>query len=723
MTDKPDPQHLTSALGSDVPQSDPRDDAFGYAPFARRIASAVCTTPSPQGLVMAIHGPWGSGKSSLLNFVRYEIESSPNSDRPLIITFNPWWFSNRDDLAAQFLKQFRDQLPKQSDTIRQLGNTLSEYSTALGTAVATATGVPLIDVGAGWLLKLFRIKPKSVHEAKQGVADGIQSSGRRFLFIIDDIDRLTPSEICELFKVLKALADFSNVIYLLAFDRAVVAQALSRELGVDGEAYLEKIVQAPFQLPVVSRQKLHDKLVNDLNLVLGGDTAVPLDNHYWGNVYHEGLEPLITKPRDIVRIVNALVVTYPAVRDEVNPVDFIALEFLRVFLPDTYATIRDHREHFAGYSNPGMLPDRQELRAFHDAWVAAIPDALRSGVCLMLQRLFPRLESVFGNMVYGGESLGEWRRELRVCSPDHFTTYFQFGVAADSLSHADLRSMISLGGDENAIEAVLITATRVTRQAGHTKAHEYIRRLRDVQEIPAAFSRAFIRVTLRAGDRFYSPADAVGAFRVSTGIEVAWLIRHLLETIAPDEREALMIASVAQSQALSTLVEVVQFIDRHVRQGTNDGSPSLFTTFSVATADRLKADTLEKIVRAATEGQLLETPDLVSVLVEWRRWGDTADIRRWLETVVSSDALLPRLLVHFVQRGMSTIVGDRVGRVTTSMNPGILTPEMNLDAVEARAQDVSQRQDLSPSEREAVLLFLDGMVRRRQGRGPHDPDN
>lgn len=287
-------------------------------------------------------------------------------------------------------------------------------------------------------------------------------------------------------------------------------------------------------------------------------------------------------------------------------------------------------------------------------------------------------------------------------------------------AHADLRSMISLGEDENTIEAALIAATRVTRQPGHTEAHEYVRHLRDAQDIPAAFSRAFIRVSLRSGDRFHSPADAVGGFRVSTGIEVAWLIRHLLETVAPDERDALVIASVEQGQALSTLVAVVQFIDR---QGTTDGSPSLFTAFSIATSDRLKANTLGRIVRAATEGQLLETPDLAFVLVEWRRWGDTADIRRWLETVVSSDALLSRPLMHFVQRGMSTIVGDRVGRVATSVNPGILSPEMDLDAVEPGVQAVSQREDLSPSEREAVRLFLEGIARRRQGRGPHDTDN
>lgn len=62
---------LHTSIGSDIPQTDPALDAYGYAPFAKRIAYAIQKTPSPQGLVMAIHGVWGSGESSLLNFVKH----------------------------------------------------------------------------------------------------------------------------------------------------------------------------------------------------------------------------------------------------------------------------------------------------------------------------------------------------------------------------------------------------------------------------------------------------------------------------------------------------------------------------------------------------------------------------------------------------------------------------------------------------------------------------
>ena len=344
-------------LGSDAPQTDPALDAFGYVPFARRIAEAVRKTPSPQGLVMAIHGPWGAGKSSLLNFVKHELGVSSNANRPIVIDFNPWWFNDRDHLATQFLTQFGAMLPRESHVLRGIGDTMADYSGALGKAVAVSTGIPWIDVPLGALLKFLKRKPKDVPHLKTEIAAALRKAEQRFVFVIDDIDRLTPDEIREVFKVIKALADFPNVIYLLSFDRKVVADALHQSINVDGEAYLEKIVQVPFVLPSVDPQKLRRKLCSELDqLLVGGDPAL-FDLTYWGNVFMEGIAPLLKKPRDVVRFINALSVTLPAVLNEVNPVDFIALEFVRLNLPELYDTMQNIR----GITN-NLKPFSQDLQ-------------------------------------------------------------------------------------------------------------------------------------------------------------------------------------------------------------------------------------------------------------------------------------------------------------------------------------------------------------------------
>jgi hypothetical protein len=44
-------------------------------------------------------------------------------------------------------------------------------------------------------------------------------------------------------------ADFSNVTYVLAFDRLVVEKYLDEENGIRGRDYLEKIIQVSFDIP------------------------------------------------------------------------------------------------------------------------------------------------------------------------------------------------------------------------------------------------------------------------------------------------------------------------------------------------------------------------------------------------------------------------------------------------------------------------------------------
>ena len=402
------------AIGSDAALTDPALDAFGYAPFAERIAEAVCKTPSPQGLVIAVHGSWGSGKSTLLNFIKYNLNQLPDGGKPIVIDFNPWWFNSHEHLAMQFLAQFRAKLPHESEVLRAIGDKLADYGTAIGTIIAGSYGIPWLDRLIGFFLKFFKRKPQGVRALKSALSKALERAGQRFVFLIDDIDRLAPDEIRELFKVIKALADFPNVIYLLSFDRKVVAEALHTSLGIEGEAYLEKIVQAPFSLPTVDRLRLRQKLFRELDRILESFPLRHFDQTHWGNVYFGGLDHYVRKPRDIVRIMNTLSFAYPAVAGEVNPVDLIALEFIRVFEPEVYSVIRDNPDKFVGHSDRGFRTDLEPEKAFHESWLAQVPSSRRSSVKDLLRRLFPRLESVWGGSSYGADWDDRWRKELRV---------------------------------------------------------------------------------------------------------------------------------------------------------------------------------------------------------------------------------------------------------------------------------------------------------------------
>lgn len=77
------------AVTGDKPLTDPSEDKLGYAGFARHLADALCEMLPIEGLVVAIYGAWGTGKTTLLNFIVDYVNKRQDDKRPSILYFNP----------------------------------------------------------------------------------------------------------------------------------------------------------------------------------------------------------------------------------------------------------------------------------------------------------------------------------------------------------------------------------------------------------------------------------------------------------------------------------------------------------------------------------------------------------------------------------------------------------------------------------------------------------
>ena len=237
---------------------------------------------------------------------------------------------------------------------------------------------------------------KNVIKLKTEIAEELRKQPRRIFVTVDDIDRLNPEEIRQLFGVIKSVADFPNVVYLLTFDKKVVIEALRESQGISGENYLEKIVQFPFELPLPDRSSLSRLLFARLESIMAGTPEGLFDQTYWGNVFMRGIEHFISTPRKINLLTNTLSVTYPAVQGEVNPVDFIGIETLRIFCPEAYNMIRTYPEKFTGREWVASKID--QLRTFQESWVTQIVEENREAVRGMLSQLFPKLGEMWGDL-------------------------------------------------------------------------------------------------------------------------------------------------------------------------------------------------------------------------------------------------------------------------------------------------------------------------------------
>lgn len=704
-----------TALSADRPSSNPQDDLFGHAPFAESLANSICRYPGNDGLVLALYGPWGSGKSTVLSYVRHFLEQRPEAEQPAIVTFNPWWFSGQENLARAFLGQMQAVLPAKNAKFKKLGDLLGDFAEGVGGLIDLSgmTGGAGSKIGklVGMITKR---KPKDVPALKSEISKILRDAQTRILVIIDDIDRLTPEETRQLFTVIKALADFPNVVYLLAFDREVAALAIEQQSGMPGERYLEKIIQVPFELPPVDRVALRAALFKRLNEILGDTSDGLFDQSYWTNAFHDGIDPLIQVPRDVVRFTNTLAVTYPPVRGEVNPVDFIALEALRVFLPSLYDVIRTNQDKFSGHSRDNRYDGDQKARAaFHEQWAQVLPEQLRSSTKDLLERIFPKV----GQMGYGADWLTQWRRSLRACHPDVFPTYFRMTVPPGAVRRSEMLALLSLAETPAALGDALVQATSVQRPDGLSKARALLERLMDhvEKDIPDEHISVFIGVLFDIGDSLVLDSDERGAFDFGNELRVYWVVAGLLDRIDQPQRLPVLEKAISEGRGIGVQRYLLTLQMDVLAKGAEARTPALM---DINELEKLKLCWIEGLRSKLSDDQLLVHTHLPRVLSAWFEWGDAAETRAWCEAATTSDDGLLTFLSKFCSHTRSQTMGDWAVRLHPRLNPTWLERYIDTSKCAQRLVALQQAGAVPNSAREAVDQFLKEFEMLKAGKNP-----
>jgi len=704
-----------TALSADRPSSNPQDDLFGHAPFAESLANSICRYPGNDGLVLALYGPWGSGKSTVLSYVRYFLEQRPEAEQPVIVTFNPWWFSGQDNLARAFLGQLQAVLPTKSEKFKKLGDLLGDFAEGVGGLIdlsgMTGGAAGMIGKVIGMVSKR---KPKDVPALKSEISKILREAEKRILVVIDDIDRLTPEETRQLFTVIKALADFPNVVYLLAFDREVAAQAIEQQSGMPGARYLEKIIQVPFEVPPVDRVALRAALFKRLDEVLCDTSDGLFDQSYWTNAFHDGIDPLIQVPRDVVRFTNTLSVTYPAVRGEVNTVDFIALEALRVFLPGLYDVVRTNQDKFSGHSRDNRYEgDQQAIAAFHDQWAQALPEQLRSSTKALLERIFPKI----GQMGYGADWLAQWRRSLRACHPDVFPTYFRMAVPPGAVRRSEMLSLLSLAETPAALGDALVQATSEKRPDGLSKARALLERLMDhvEKDIPDENISAFLDVLLDIGDSLVLDSDERGSFDFGNELRVYWVVAGLLKRIDQPRRLLVLEKAISEGRGIGVQRYFITLQMDILAKEAGARTPALMNS---AELDKLKACWIKGLRSKLSKDQLLAHTHLPRILSAWFEWGDAAETRAWCEVATTSDDGLLIFLTKFCSHTRSQTMGDWAVRLHPRLSPTWLDRYIDTTVCAHRLIDLRQAGAIPDTASEAVDQFLKEFEMLKAGKNP-----
>ncbi|EFU15381.1 P-loop NTPase fold protein [Enterococcus faecalis] len=94
-------------LNSDVPIKSLDEDLLGRKNFAAQLAQSIVNYDQIDSFNIGLYGEWGSGKTSTINMIEENLLKLTKEDmhQPIILRFNPWMFTDPNQLISQFFSQ------------------------------------------------------------------------------------------------------------------------------------------------------------------------------------------------------------------------------------------------------------------------------------------------------------------------------------------------------------------------------------------------------------------------------------------------------------------------------------------------------------------------------------------------------------------------------------------------------------------------------------------
>jgi hypothetical protein len=456
VSDAPIPQR-------DTPIKTETEDRLGRHRSAAAFARALLKVDAAEGAVVGVLGPWGSGKTSFINLARTHLES----ENWTILDFNPWMFSGVGQLVDSFFAELASQL-RTKTKFTALADAVTEYGDVFATLGSLPMVGPWVKVASavGRQVRRGVEKRQGVKTPQEAVRAHLSKLDNPIAVVIDDIDRLPTADIRDIFKLVRLTGNFPNLVYILAFDRARVERALTED-GIPGRDYLEKILFWTVDLPVIPSETLVGETLNAIQAALADVAETgPFEADRWADVFAEIVRPLIRQIRDVRRYAVAVRASAAELGREVALVDVLALEAVRVFLPDTFMKIASMVAELTTPSGSlAGVADATGAKPAIDAFVqSAEPheDVARN----LIHRVFPTAQRYLPQgSHYTTDWAKTWLRSRRVAHVDLLRLYLE-RVAGESLAAFSVaEQIVAVLGDKRELDKTFAALDPARRSA------------------------------------------------------------------------------------------------------------------------------------------------------------------------------------------------------------------------------------------------------------------
>ena len=320
---------LVPKLLSDEPLDHDEKSSFQRDAYAATLAGLIASADTRAPMTIAVHGSWGSGKTSLMRKVQGILQDPQNNgfagDRYLdckTVWFEAWRYAKQDEmlvaLSSQVLKTmesggFLDSVRARLDDPQQKEFNLFGFTTSAITQILSLGRINL-DPANYQTESAFRRNLAFYDQFQEFLTQLIDKfvagqRGGRLVVFIDDLDRCIPSKIVQVLESVKLFLNTPSCLFVLGADADVVASAVQAHYDgenlrdFNGREYLDKIIQVQFPLPPISPANMTG-YIQDIS---GHEEAQP----YLGFV----AQTIPTNPRRIKTFLNHIELQWSVLRN------------------------------------------------------------------------------------------------------------------------------------------------------------------------------------------------------------------------------------------------------------------------------------------------------------------------------------------------------------------------------------------------------------------------
>ena len=247
-------------------------DKLGTGRYAQTLAEFIkdCDTP----ITIGVQGEWGSGKTSLLNMIREDIEEQEikkeKGDQYFkCIWVNTWEHSllkTPELCLLSIIEEIIDEIALVDNSYNTTEKAKSALSLLAKGAIRVGASIALGSEGRNLATEMMESRSSSntvkqlrssLEEIVTTVVNRNQNKAKKFVIFIDDLDRIEPSTAVMVLELLKNIFTINHCVFVLAIDYQVVVKGLKAKFGEptaenewEFRAFFDKIIQLPFMMPM-----------------------------------------------------------------------------------------------------------------------------------------------------------------------------------------------------------------------------------------------------------------------------------------------------------------------------------------------------------------------------------------------------------------------------------------------------------------------------------------